>query len=64
MPSQTNASASVSARLEALKARHMALSHKIESEQTRPGSSDWYLRALKQQKLHLKEEIEEFARAS
>lgn len=61
MPSQTHASASVSAHLEALKARHVALSNKIESEQTRPGTSDWYLRALKQQKLFLKETIEEVA---
>lgn len=52
MPS-TNA-----ARLEALQARHEALSHKIELEQSRPGTSDWYLKALKRQKLHLKEQIE------
>lgn len=45
-------------RLEALQARHRALSHKIEIEQSRPGSSDWYLKALKRQKLHLKEQIE------
>lgn len=45
-------------RLEALKARHTALSNKIDMEQRRPGSSDWYLRALKRQKLHLKETIE------
>ena len=61
---QTHASASVAAHLEALKARHMALSNKIESEQTRPGSNDWYLRSLKTQKLHLKEEIEQIAKAS
>lgn len=52
--------ASVS-RLEALKTRHSALSHKIELEQGKPGSNDWYLRALKRQKLHLKEEIEGIA---
>ncbi len=51
--------AAISARVEALRTRHEALSNKIEMEQSRPGSSDWYLRALKQQKLHLKEEIED-----
>lgn len=51
-------SSNVAARLDALKTRHEALSHKIDEEQRRPGTSDWYLRALKQQKLHLKEEIE------
>lgn len=51
--------AAIAARVEALRSRHEALSNKITLEQSRPGSSDWYLRALKQQKLHLKEEIEE-----
>jgi len=56
--SVSGANPALLARVEALKARHTALSNKIELEQNRPGSSDWYLRALKQQKLHLKEEIE------
>lgn len=43
---------------QALEARHNAISHKIEEEQVRPGASDWYLKALKRQKLHLKEQIE------
>ena len=43
---------------QALEARHAALSHKIELEQSRPGASDWYLKALKRQRLHLKEQIE------
>lgn len=43
---------------QALEARHSAISHKIEEEQTRPGASEWYLKALKRQKLHLKEQIE------
>lgn len=73
MQSQTLASANVvsapvsvpaAARLEALRARHAALSHKIEMEQNRPGTSDWYLKALKQQKLHLKEEIEGIVEAT
>lgn len=50
--------AAIAARVEALRSRHEALANKIEMEQGRPGSSEWYLRALKQQKLHLKDEIE------
>lgn len=49
---------SSTARLEALQARHNALDHQINLEQTRPGSSDYFLRLLKRQKLHLKEQIE------
>ncbi len=45
-------------RIEALQARHRALSQKIELEQSRPGYNDWYIKALKQQKLHDKEQIE------
>lgn len=48
-------------RLEALKARHTALEHRIEAEQGRPGASDWLLKSLKSQKLRLKEEIEGIA---
>jgi hypothetical protein len=47
-----------SASRETLLARHSAISQKIESEQSRPGSSDWLLKSLKRQKLHLKEQIE------
>lgn len=47
-----------SARLDALHQRHAAIASKIEQEQSRPGSSDYLLRLLKQQKLHLKEQIE------
>lgn len=46
------------AHREALEARHAAISHKIEVEQSRPGSSDWFLKSLKRQRLHLKEQIE------
>lgn len=49
---------STSAHLEALEARHAAISHKIESEQRGLGVDDLYIRMLKQQKLHLKEMIE------
>ncbi len=50
--------ASTGMHRQALEARHAAISSKIELEQTRPGASDWYLKALKRQKLHLKEQIE------
>lgn len=49
---------SSAAHLEALQARHSALSHKIEIEQSRPGASDWLLKSMKRQRLHLKEQIE------
>ncbi len=49
---------SSASRVQALQARHAALSHKIELEQSRPGSSDWFLKSLKRQKLRLKEQIE------
>lgn len=45
-------------RLEALQARHSAISNRIEMEQSRPGTSDEFLKMLKRQRLHLKEEIE------
>lgn len=48
-------------RRQALETRHAALARKIELEQSRPGVSDWYLKALKSQKLHLKEQIEGIA---
>lgn len=47
-----------SAHIQALEVRHAAISHKIELEQSRPGASDWYLKALKRQKLYLKQQIE------
>jgi hypothetical protein len=47
-----------SASRETLQARHSAISQKIQQEQSRPGSSDWLLKSLKRQKLHLKEQIE------
>ncbi len=45
-------------RLESLQARHSALSRKIEIEQARPGSSDWFVKSLKRQRLHVKEQME------
>lgn len=64
MPASHVSPAAVAARVQALRSRHEALSNKIELEQSRPGSSDWYLRALKTQKLHLKEEIEALVSSS
>lgn len=51
-------SSALPSRLEALRTRHSALSTKIEREQGRVSADDWYLKDLKRQKLHLKEEIE------
>jgi len=50
--------ASQPGRVEALRARHAALSQQIEREQSRLSASDMYLRNLKRQKLALKEELE------
>lgn len=63
MPSRGLVSAQP-ARVEALKARHAALAHKIEQEQNKLSTSDRYLRDLKRQKLVLKEEIEGIRDAS
>jgi len=52
---------SSASHIQALKARHRALSNKIELEQSRPGCSDWFLKSLKQQKLHVKQQIEGIA---
>lgn len=53
-----NLQSSHESRLEALKARHSVLSTKLEEEQRRPSTNDFYLRQLKKQKLMLKEQIE------
>lgn len=63
MHSSATASAQ-SARLDALRARHTALSDKIDKEQSRAAMSEWYVRDLKKQKLRLKEEIETLREAS
>jgi hypothetical protein len=44
--------------LEALTARHAALSQRIETEQSSPSASQLMLKKLKAQKLKLKDEIE------
>ncbi len=51
-------SRSASNRLEALKARHAALSHRIDREAKMPACQEHDLRRLKLEKLKLKEEIE------
>ena len=48
---------SLSSHLMQLKQKHEALSRKIEQEQQRPGSDDLQIKAMKRQKLLLKEEI-------
>ena len=48
---------SASPHLTQLRQKHEALSKKIEDEQQRPGSNDLEIRAMKKQKMRLKEEI-------
>lgn len=57
MPSR-ELSSSHANRLEALRTRHAILSGKLEDAQKSPSTTDFYLRQLKKEKLHLKEEIE------
>ncbi len=52
------------ARLEALKARHTALSDEIEQEQAKPAHDYCCIKKLKLKKLKLKEEIEGIREAS
>jgi len=54
----SEAIAAPTSRVEALRAKHTALSERIREEQKRPSSADYYLRQLKKQKLQIKEEIE------
>lgn len=49
---------SPASRIEALRHKHALLKHRIETMQTLPSTTDFYLRQLKKQKLMLKEEIE------
>ncbi len=57
MPSRS-VSAPSSSRQEALMARHAMLALKLEEEQKRPSTNDFFLRQLKKQKLLIKEELE------
>lgn len=51
--------ASQVSRLESLKSRHAALSHRIEQEQQHFSLSDQDIKHLKKQRLYMKEQIEE-----
>lgn len=64
MPSQNGIHSSHSARLEALQLKHKKLSHTIESEQNHYILNDEEIKALKLQKLRVKEEIENISRTS
>lgn len=48
--------------LHALQKKHAALEEKIHKESIRPARNDIVIRRLKEQKLHLKEEIAEIER--
>ena len=48
----------------ALREKHASLSSKIEREQQHPSSNDAYIRKLKIEKLHVKEELESFSSAA
>ena len=54
----------MSARLEALKARHAALESQIESERQHAAANSLQLSSLKRLKLIIKEEMETIRRAS
>jgi hypothetical protein len=49
---------SPASRIEALRHKHALLKHRIETVQSLPSTTDFYLKQLKKQKLLLKEEIE------
>jgi len=53
----------LSSHVEVLRKKHQALSDMVEVQQRSPATDDLHLKALKKQKLHLKEEIERLARA-
>ncbi|WP_084462882.1 YdcH family protein [Oceanibaculum pacificum] len=49
-------------RVEALKARHEALEHALQSETIRPSPDDLAILSLKKEKLRLKDEITKLTR--
>lgn len=51
--------ASQASRLEALKSRHAALSHRIEKVMLHPSSEDEEVKELKLKKLYIKDEIQQ-----
>lgn len=48
---------SVASHVEELRKKHQLLSDAVEREQRSPGSSDTQIKAMKREKLRLKEEI-------
>lgn len=48
------------ARFNALQQKHALLSSQIQEVHNTPSATDFYIRQLKKQKLHLKDEIEKF----
>jgi hypothetical protein len=55
---QSILSSSQNSRVEALRARHAALSERLEDARKSPSTNDFFLSQLKKEKLKLKEEIE------
>ena len=49
---------SVESHLDHLRQKHQGLEAKIREEERRPGADSVHIRALKREKLHIKEEIE------
>ncbi len=45
-------------RIKALQTKHNVISSQLEEAQNSPSATDFYLRQLKKQKLHLKDELE------
>lgn len=64
MPSQHGIASSHSTRLQALQKKHQKLSLKIETEQNHYILNDAEIKALKLEKLRVKEEIEGIRKAS
>ena len=51
-------------RIQALRNKHAVLSVRVDEEQRRLSTTDFYLKQLKKQKYLLKQEIEELRRAA
>ena len=52
---------SVASHVEELRKKHQVLSDAVEKEQKSPGSSDIQIKAMKREKLRIKEEISRLA---
>ncbi len=55
---------SQTSRIRALQNKHNSLSRNIEAAQSCPSTTDFYLKQLKKQKLHLKDAMEELRSAT